>query len=91
MAATDDTDQWIQTDLQQRYYYKEIWIQGRSDEANWVTNFTLLYSDDAANWTTYTNAVGSTVRSKTIVLFIKNSLNNSLILDGRLALDMDVD
>ena len=62
MAATDDTNQWIQTDLQERYYYNEIWIQGRSDEENWVTNLTLLYSDDAQDWTTYADVNNNTVR-----------------------------
>ena len=61
LPEVDDTDQWIQTDLQERYFFNEIWIQGQSNEPNWVTNMTLLFSDDAGNWTTYYDVNGDSV------------------------------
>ncbi|XP_071121963.1 uncharacterized protein [Mytilus edulis] len=59
VAGTNDADQYIQVDMEDPYKFTKLYLQGQSDEANWVTAFKLYYTDDdAGNWTLYQSTSG---------------------------------
>lgn len=61
-AATLDTNQWIQVDLQKTSLLKGVVIQGRHNTYNqWVTEFKVLHSADCQNWTTVAGTNGTEV------------------------------
>lgn len=59
---TDDTNQWIQVEFQEEHRYTAIWLQGRQDDANWVTSFSIQLGENTTSLTNYTAADGSVVR-----------------------------
>lgn len=61
MAAIDDVNQWIQVDMETEHRIHIVQLQGRDEEANWVTSFSISYSTDGANWNTYQNSSGYNV------------------------------
>lgn len=52
-AKTNDVNQWLQVDLGQKIRMTGIRTQGRSDFDQWVTSFTVSYSNDGVNFTPY--------------------------------------
>lgn len=52
-SKTNDVNQWLQVDLGQKTRVTGIRTQGRSDVNQWVTSFTVSYSDDGVNFTPY--------------------------------------
>lgn len=52
-SKTNDVNQWLQVDLGQKTRVTGIRTQGRSDFDQWVTSFTVSYSDDGVNFTPY--------------------------------------
>ncbi|KAK3095292.1 hypothetical protein FSP39_012895, partial [Pinctada imbricata] len=74
--STMDTNQHIEVNLTESYQIHVIQIQGQEDEANWVTSFSVYYSDDAGTWTLYTNGTGATVLHGTVD---QNSVTNVTI------------
>ncbi|XP_069131705.1 uncharacterized protein [Argopecten irradians] len=61
VAQTNDANQWIQVDLNETYQIHQIQLQGQEEEDNWVTTFSISYSNDGGVWTTYTNSTGTSV------------------------------
>lgn len=61
VAAVDDVNQWIQVNMSTLHYIHIVQIQGREDEANWVTSLSMYYSNDSFNWIQYVNETGNTV------------------------------
>ncbi len=61
VASIVDTNQWLQIDMTESYIFKVIQMQGRSDEAAWVTSFRILYGDNITTFHTYANASNATV------------------------------
>jgi hypothetical protein len=53
IAQPSDTNQWLQIDFEYKATVTEILTQGRSDEDQWVRSYTIAYSDDGVNFTTY--------------------------------------
>ena len=52
-SKTNDVNQWLQVDLGQKTRVTGIRTQGRSDFDQWITSFTVSYSDDGVNFTPY--------------------------------------
>ena len=53
-ARTRDTNQWLQIDLKNKYTnITGVATQGRNGANEWVTKYNLLYSDDGANFSFY--------------------------------------
>ncbi|KAJ8299288.1 hypothetical protein KUTeg_023348 [Tegillarca granosa] len=73
VAAVDDTNQWIQVNLSTLHYVHIVQLQGREDEANWVTSLSIYYSNDSSNWIQYINSTGNATFEGT---FDQNSIVN---------------
>ncbi|XP_067687415.1 uncharacterized protein [Haliotis asinina] len=58
VAAVDDANQWIQTELEELYVIRVIQIQGREDDVNYVTTFCVYVSDDGITFSKYTDGAG---------------------------------
>ena len=52
-ARHNNVYQWLQVDLGQRTKITGIKTQGRSDKCQWVTSYTVSYSDDSTTFTSY--------------------------------------
>ncbi|CAB4003658.1 Hypothetical predicted protein [Paramuricea clavata] len=52
-ARSPDTNQWLQIDFKYKATVTEILTQGRPDYNQWVRSYTIAYSDDGVNFTTY--------------------------------------
>ena len=52
----NDTDPWLQIDLEKPYVFTQIAIQGHNELPYWVTKFSLNYSDDTSNWYQHMNS-----------------------------------
>jgi hypothetical protein len=53
IARSRDTSQWLQIDFKYKATVTEILTQGRPNVNQWVKNYTIAYSDDGVNFTTY--------------------------------------
>ncbi len=53
IARYRNTNQWLQIDFQYKATVTEILTQGRRDASQWVTSYTVAYSDDGSNFKTY--------------------------------------
>jgi hypothetical protein len=53
LAKSSDTNQWLQIDFKYKATVAEILTQGRSNANQWVKSYTIAYSDDGVNFTTY--------------------------------------
>ena len=53
VAKRSDTNQWLQIDFKYKAIVTEILTQGRTDKDQWVGSYTIAYSDDGVNFTTY--------------------------------------
>ncbi len=49
-AEMDDTEQWIQVNLTDGKLVRGVMTQGRPDCDEWVTEYTVQYSNDAITW-----------------------------------------
>lgn len=50
-------------------FFSRMILQGRDDEANWVTTFSAYYSTDGATWTKFVDSKGDDVsRTSTSVV-----------------------
>jgi hypothetical protein len=58
IAQPSDTNQWLQIDFKYRATVTEILTQGHRYYNQWVESYTIAYSDDGANFTTYTGDKG---------------------------------
>ena len=47
------TNEWLQIDFKYKATVTEILTQGRPNVNQWVKNYTIAYSDDGVNFTTY--------------------------------------
>ena len=63
LPEDSDTSPWIQADLGERKHILRIITHGRSDR--WVKSFTVLYSDDGAEWTTVNDGNGQEIMFST--------------------------
>ena len=62
IAGSNDVDQYIQVDMEEAYKLTTFYLQGQSDEPNWVTAYKLYYTDDPmGNWTLYQDSTGEFV------------------------------
>ena len=52
-AQQNDENQWIQVDCGTMVMVTRLAIQGREDEANWVTSYTFSYSRDGKEFLEY--------------------------------------
>ena len=53
-GASGDTPAWLQIDLIKEYIkITSVATQGRQDSSQWVTKFSLLYSNDSSNFVYY--------------------------------------
>lgn len=50
-----DRSPWLQVDLRARMEVTAIATQGRHGSHDWVTSYTLLYSDSGSVWKQYRN------------------------------------
>ena len=55
-AGQNDVHQWLQVDLEGKTEVTGIEIQGRQEDDQWVTNFTISYSSDGTTYTSYQNS-----------------------------------
>ena len=55
-ALRSDVHQWLQVDLGAKTEVTGIQIQGRQDADQWVTSFTISYSNDGTTYTFYQNS-----------------------------------
>ena len=55
-ALRNDLHQWLQVDLGAKTEVTGIQIQGRQDADQWVTSFTISYSNDGITYTFYQNS-----------------------------------
>jgi hypothetical protein len=53
IAATDDTNPWLQVNFKSNVTVRGITTQGRSDKGEWVTTYEVSYSIDGMNFDTY--------------------------------------
>ncbi|CAB4010837.1 Hypothetical predicted protein, partial [Paramuricea clavata] len=53
VAQPSDTNQWLQIDFKYKAIITEILTQGRTQFEQWVGSYTIAYSDDGVNFTTY--------------------------------------
>ena len=53
VAQPSDTNPWLQIDFKYRATVTEILTQGRPNVNQWIKNYTIAYSDDGVNFTTY--------------------------------------
>ena len=56
-AKSNDLNQWLQVDLGHVTEVTGIKTQGRSDNNQWVTSYTVSYSNDGIHFAAYKNAV----------------------------------
>ena len=54
-AATNDVNQWMQIDLGALRSVAGVVTQGRQDQAQWVTGYTVSTSTDGSTWTPVNN------------------------------------
>lgn len=66
--ATDDTDQWIQTDFTAEKQVTAVATQGRETGDYWVIMYTLSYSSDGQNFTNYQQEGVTKVTGPTFVV-----------------------
>jgi hypothetical protein len=52
-AHPPDDNQWLQIDFKYKATVTEILTQGRTQYDQWVKSYTIAYSDDGVNFTTY--------------------------------------
>ena len=52
-AKTNNGKQWLQIDFGELVRVTKVATQGRQDNDNWVTKFTLSYSVDGIHWVEY--------------------------------------
>lgn len=52
-ARTSDVNQWLKVDMGKRKMITGIKTQGRAEANQWVTSYTISYSDDGATFTSY--------------------------------------
>ena len=52
-AKTNNGKQWLQIDFGEHVRVTKVATQGRQDNDNWVTKFTLSYSVDGIHWVEY--------------------------------------
>jgi len=52
-ARTNDVSQWLQVDLGKKTEVTGIKTQGRQDADQWVTSYTITYSNDGHTFTSY--------------------------------------
>ena len=55
-ARQNDVHQWLQVDFEGKTEVTGIEIQGRQEDDQWVTNFTISYSSDGTTYTSYQNS-----------------------------------
>ena len=55
-ARQNDVHQCLQVDLEGKTELTGIKIQGRQEDDQWVTNFTISYSSDGTTYTSYQNS-----------------------------------
>jgi hypothetical protein len=58
-AQKSDTNQWLQIDFKYKATVTEILTQGRGGKNNFVRSYTIAYSDDGINFTTYKGDEGN--------------------------------
>ena len=62
-AKTNDLNQWIQADLGSLKRVSGVTTQGRNTEhSQWVTKFTVQYSEDGKTWNNVNDVTGQKVR-----------------------------
>jgi hypothetical protein len=68
-ARSPDTNQWLQIDFKYKATVTEILTQGCPDYYvnKWVKSYTIAYSDDGANFTTYKGDEGQDKVTITLV------------------------
>ncbi len=49
-AEMSDTEQWIQVNLTESQLVRGVMTQGRADCDEWVTKYTVQYSNDSVTW-----------------------------------------
>ena len=52
-AASNEAGQWLQIDLGEERLVTKLATQGRSDSAQWVTSYKILFSSDNVKWEEY--------------------------------------
>ena len=52
-AQENDENQWLQVDCGGMVLVTRVAVQGRGDEANWVTSYTLSYSHNGEEFLVY--------------------------------------
>jgi len=55
-ARQNDVHQWLQVDLEGKTEVTGIKIQGRQELDQWVTSFTISYSNDGTTYTPHQNS-----------------------------------
>ena len=78
-ASILDTSQWLQLDMTEPYKYQKVIIQGRQDEAMWVTLYKIWYSTDGVTFLQYADHNATDVRHlKLFVLFLEDKVPYAL-------------
>lgn len=67
-----DQDPWIQVDLREQFEVTAVATQGRYDSWDWVSSYTLLYSDTGRAWKQYRQEDGVSVSVHTGSHMISN-------------------
>lgn len=64
-ARTRDTNQWLQIDLESKYTNTtRVATQGRNGANEWVTEYSLQYSDDGLNFSYYLDQAQVSIKVK---------------------------
>ena len=63
MAGINDTDPYIEVDMNEPMKYSQVYIQGRQDAAEWVTSFKIFYDSSNGTLMEYYNGTGENVSS----------------------------
>ena len=79
-AKSNDLNQWLQVDLGHVTEVTGIKTQGRSDNNQWVTSYTVSYSNDGINFATYKNVVRSGCKSVQMKQFVIKQTIKRLLL-----------
>ena len=58
IARSRDVNQWLQIDFKYKATVTDILTQGRRDANQWVTSYTVAYSNDGRNFKTYKGEKG---------------------------------
>ena len=61
-ALNNDKNQWLQVDLGRYTTVTHIATQGRSDSSQWVTKYSLQYSDDGVNFLWYKDSKDGSIK-----------------------------